>query len=889
MEKNRYIDEFASFELENPDRVTGLYFPIANDAGMKSAVTPLLGGDAKTDQNTFILQPASEQNLHESRSTRNFWVYTENYGAWSVTGASAKQESERFCEERPEEVKMQAGALWHKLIRKNKAMGLTAETLSFCPVSDDAVELHKITIINNSDKAVCFKPYTAIPLYCRSADNIRDHRHVTSLLHRTKVTEYGVMIDPTLTFDERGHRLNTVLYGAYSCDEKGNAPKGAITSVAEFIGEGGTLTNPRSIGTDFPHTSGYKSNGEESIAALQFEDRVLKAGESCSYIITLCVDKQRNFDEKKYLSLQAFDSAFEENKKYWQGSMLSYVHTADESFDNWLKWVSVQPVLRRIYGCSFLPHHDYGRGGRGWRDLWQDCLALLLSEPQNVKDLLINNFAGVRADGTNATIIGEKPGEFIADRNNIVRVWMDHGVWSAITLKLYIDQTGDKEILLKPQTYFKDIQSFRGEGKDDLWSEEQGNQLKNAEGRAYPGSILEHLLVQNLSVFFRVGEHNIMRLDGADWNDGLDMAAKRGESVAFTCLYYKNLLDIADFIRLLSDKNAELEIAKELLVLLDSSDAECDYSSVEYKKSVLQSYCEAVCHNISGEKVTVSAKDLIADLTAKAEHLKQTVNQNEIISANGKKWFNSYYDNSGNKVEGIVNGKERMMLTGQVFAVMSGIADDEMIKSVTLAADEFLYSPEVGGYRLNTDFEEIKTDLGRLFGFAYGTKENGAVFSHMAVMYANALYTRGYVKEGYKVLNALYKSADNFEISRMYPGIPEYFDPKGRGLYNYLTGSASWFMMTVICEVFGIKGKAGLLTFEPKLLENQFDKNGIAAISAEFYGRKLDIEYVNKNRLDFGEYSVSEIRIGDKAAGFGNTLKKDEIPECSSTVTVILG
>ena len=40
---------------------------------------------------------------------------------------------------------------------------------------------------------------------------------------------------------------------------------------------------------------------------------------------------------------------------------------------------------------------------------------------------------------------------------------------------------------------------------------------------------------------------------------------------------------------------------------------------------------------------------------------------------------------------------------------------------------------KAGGYRLNTDFKEEKFDLGRMFGFAYGEKENGAVFSHMTV------------------------------------------------------------------------------------------------------------------------------------------------------------
>ena len=121
-----------------------------------------------------------------------------------------------------------------------------------------------------------------------------------------------------------------------------------------------------------------------------------------------------------------------------------------------MKWVSLQPVLRRIYGCSFLPHHDYGNGGRGWRDLWQDCLALLLMEPETARTQLLNNFGGVRMDGTNATIIGKASGEFIADRNNISRVWSDHGVWPLFTTLLYLDNSGDMDFLFEQQTYFKD-------------------------------------------------------------------------------------------------------------------------------------------------------------------------------------------------------------------------------------------------------------------------------------------------------------------------------------------------------------------------------------------------------------------------------------------------
>ena len=61
--------------------------------------------------------------------------------------------------------------------------------------------------------------------------------------------------------------------------------------------------------------------------------------------------------------------------------------------------------------------------------------------------MIEKNFGGVRIDGTNATIIGDGDGNFIADRNGIARVWMDHALWPQMTTKLYIDQTGDINIL----------------------------------------------------------------------------------------------------------------------------------------------------------------------------------------------------------------------------------------------------------------------------------------------------------------------------------------------------------------------------------------------------------------------------------------------------------
>ena len=60
---------------------------------------------------------------------------------------------------------------------------------------------------------------------------------------------------------------------------------------------------------------------------------------------------------------------------------------------------------------------------------------------------------------------------------------------------------------------------------------------KGRQAVRYIWNGLEHILIQNLCAFYDVGEHNEMKLHGADWNDALDMAWDQGRSVALTCAY----------------------------------------------------------------------------------------------------------------------------------------------------------------------------------------------------------------------------------------------------------------------------------------------------------------------------------------------------------------
>lgn len=431
MPKLKFLNANGDFVLTDADQTAETYFPLANEGGIISSITPRLAGDCKTGQDTFLLAACSEQTLHESRATRNFWLQFADGTLWSAAGQSAAQQAARFGKG-ADEVMLYGGLLWQTVERANRALGVKAAVTSFVPAGQDTVELMRVTVTNLGGEALTFTPTAAMPLYGRSADNIRDHRHVTSLLQRLRVERNGVTLTPTLTFDERGHRPGAVHYTVRGQEQDGALPVRFLGTVQAFCGSAGSYDCPAALADSTAQTAwlspGDTAQGYEMMGVLQFAPVTLRPGQSRSWYLALGID----CTGEEYLTTDTFASALESTKCWWQAQNAAVFAACDPDLTAWMRWVGIQPTLRRICGCSFLPHHDYGRGGRGWRDLWQDSLALLLHDPAAVRGDLVRYFAGVRADGTNATIIGRKPGEFVADRNRIVRVWMDHGIgrWS---------------------------------------------------------------------------------------------------------------------------------------------------------------------------------------------------------------------------------------------------------------------------------------------------------------------------------------------------------------------------------------------------------------------------------------------------------------------------
>ena len=388
--KWNFIDKKGTFVCENAREVNQLYFPICNEAGMKASVTPCLNGDAKKNQNEFLYLPVSVEDLHNNRSGRNFWVYTKEQGAFSVVGNSARQRAEHCFKDEEKWNKIECGLLYHSLYYTIPELKLNCIFTTFCPANEDVVEINRVILENYGSEILEFVPTAAFPIFGRSADNLRDHRHATSLMQRITLEENGIVVKPTIHHDERGHEPNNTSYFVYGSDESGQAAVEMFPTVEEFIGKGGTLDWPGTVvENSIPeHDMTYRKDGMECIGAMRFAKVRLAPGEKKEYIICAGITEKENFNKEfeKYNSKEKVEAAWKQNEEHWNGEAdkIKFQGNSDK-FDGWLRWVSIQPVLRKIYGCSFLPYHDYGKGGRGWRDLWQDCLALLIMNPSGVR------------------------------------------------------------------------------------------------------------------------------------------------------------------------------------------------------------------------------------------------------------------------------------------------------------------------------------------------------------------------------------------------------------------------------------------------------------------------------------------------------------------------
>jgi cellobiose phosphorylase len=83
-------------------------------------------------------------------------------------------------------------------------------------------------------------------------------------------------------------------------------------------------------------------------------------------------------------------------------------------------------------------------------------------------------------------------------------------------------------------------------------------------------------------------------------------------------------------------------------------------------------------------------------------------------------------------------------------------------------------------------------------------------------------------------------------------------------MYPYLTGSASWFVLTMLTQVFGVRGQDGDLVIEPKLSAEHFRQDSCVSVERIFANRRIKIKFFNPKKVGFGKYHILKVSLNSE-------------------------
>jgi cellobiose phosphorylase len=83
-------------------------------------------------------------------------------------------------------------------------------------------------------------------------------------------------------------------------------------------------------------------------------------------------------------------------------------------------------------------------------------------------------------------------------------------------------------------------------------------------------------------------------------------------------------------------------------------------------------------------------------------------------------------------------------------------------------------------------------------------------------------------------------------------------------MYSYLTGSASWFILTYLTQVFGVKGEYGDLVIEPGITAEQFKGKNIIGVTSNFADKLIEVKFINQAEKNPGGYLINKVVFNGK-------------------------
>lgn len=281
-------------------------------------------------------------------------------------------------------------------------------------------------------------------------------------------------------------------------------------------------------------------------------------------------------------------------------------------------------------------------------------------------------------------------------------------------------------------------------------------------------TVYEHILRAVRYLFGRRGAHKLPHILKADWNDAYDHVGLqgKGESIWLGMALARACMQVGELAGFIGDKEVEKE------------------------------------------------------MQAKYNELKEVINR---YGWDGK-WYLAAYNDDGMKIGSNENKEGKVPLNSQTWAILSGIAPKDRLKTILDKIDNYLDTP-YGPALFLPSYTFFNPGIGRVTAFAEGTKENAAVFSHACAFKIVADCTIKRCNKAYETyrkllpMNATKQDHSKYKVEPYVwaeyiigPGSKYKF---GEGAFTWNTGTSSWMFIAATEWIIGVRRELEGLLIDP--------------------------------------------------------------------------
>lgn len=190
------------------------------------------------------------------------------------------------------------------------------------------------------------------------------------------------------------------------------------------------------------------------------------------------------------------------------------------------------------------------------------------------------------------------------------------------------------------------------------------------------------------------------------------------------------------------------------------------------------------------------------------------------------KWYLQATTDGWEKVGSEENEEGKIFLNPQIWAVMSGIADEDRSKKAMGAVTEYLLK-DYGALLLYPAYSKVRTDIGYITRYAPGLRENGGVYTHAATWAVWAYSMLGQGKLAYEAYRRICPPNRSKDIDAymaepyVTPGnsdgpLSPYY---GRGGWTWYSGSSQWLHRVGTHYILGVRPTVNGLEIDPCIPE----------------------------------------------------------------------